>query len=115
MANGVAIVTGGSRGIGRAIVERLISDGFKVMTCGRGARPDDLVTAADWVQGDVSIPADATRIVENSNQQFGPVSVLVNNAGVQVEKTVSDSSDDDWDHVVGVNCRGVFNMSRAIS
>ena len=114
MAAKTAIVTGGSRGIGRAIVERLSGDGMEVLTCGRGSRPDDLPEAVAWVRADVSIPQDATRIVIETGQRFGPASVLVNNAGVQVEKTVADSTDEDWDLVVGVNCRGVFNMCRAV-
>ena len=49
-----AIVTGGSRGIGRAIVDRLRADGYNVVTCGRGARPDELPEAVLWVTADVS-------------------------------------------------------------
>ena len=109
-----AIVTGGSRGIGRAIVDRLLADGARVLTCGRGARPADLDPAALWVQGDVALPQDAARILAEAERAFGTVSILVNNAGVQVEKTVAESSDADWDLVVGVNCRGVFNMCRAV-
>jgi len=45
---------------------------------------------------------------------FGPATLLVNNAGVQVERTVADSTDDDWDKVVGTNCRGAFEMCRAV-
>ena len=114
MPDKTAIVTGGSRGIGRAIVERLSADGMKVLTCGRGQRPDDLPEAVAWVRADVSVPQDASRVVIETGQQFGPAVVLVNNAGVQVEKTVADSTDEDWDLVVGVNCRGVFNMCRAV-
>jgi NAD(P)-dependent dehydrogenase (short-subunit alcohol dehydrogenase family) len=109
-----ALVTGGSRGIGRAVVDRLHDDGARVLTCGRGSAPGDLPPDVRWVQGDVSEPADAERIVAEANIAFGPVSLLVNNAGVQVERSVRDSTDDDWDVVVGVNCRGVFNLCRAV-
>lgn len=113
MARHTAIVTGGSRGIGRAIVDRLVADGANVVTCGRGARPDDLPEPVVWAQTDVSATAAATRLIETANTAFGPVSLLVNNAGVQVEKTVADSDDADWDLVMNVNCKGVFNMCRA--
>lgn len=108
-----AIVTGGSRGIGRAIVNRLLADGYYVVTCGRGPRPDDLDAAVRWVQADVSLTGDAAYLIKDANTVFGRVSLLVNNAGVQVEKTVAQSDDDDWDLVMNVNCKGVFNMCRA--
>lgn len=109
----VAIVTGGSRGIGRAIVERLLADGADVVTCGRGTRPDGLPQAAVWVQADVSLTGDAARLIREASNAFGRVTLLVNNAGVQVEKTVAGSADSDWDLVMNVNCKGVFNMCRA--
>jgi meso-butanediol dehydrogenase/(S,S)-butanediol dehydrogenase/diacetyl reductase len=114
MPKRTAIVTGGSRGIGRAIVDRFLADGVAVLTCGRGGRPADLAAAALWMQGDVSIAADAERIVAEARRQFGTISVLVNNAGVQIEKTVAETTDADWDLVMGVNARGTFNMCRAV-
>ncbi len=109
-----AIVTGGSRGIGRGIVDRLLADGARVVTCGRGDRPTDLAPEVCWVRADVAVPDQAADVVRRANEVFGPVSLLVNNAGVVVERNVVDSTDDDWDLVVGVNCRGTFNMCRAV-
>ncbi|HET7069289.1 MAG TPA: SDR family oxidoreductase [Nocardioides sp.] len=109
-----ALVTGGSRGIGRAIVERLYADGSRVVTCGRGERPAYLPDDVHWVRADVADPGSVDRLVAEARQTFGQVSLLVNNAGVLVAKTVADSTDDDWDLQVGVNCRGVFNLSRAV-
>ncbi len=109
----MAIVTGGGRGIGAAIVERLHRDGHLVVTCGRGPRPGGLDEAVIWVQADVSRSAEANRLVAIAADQ-GEVAILVNNAGVQIEKTVRDTTDDDWSAVIDVNCRGVFNMSRAV-
>jgi len=114
MGQHTAVVTGGGRGIGRAIVDRLLYEGGRVVTCGRGDRPDDLPEAVTWVRADVSDPDDARRLVEVAIDSLEAVSLLVNNAGVQVERTVLDSTDDDWDLVVGVNCRGVFNTCRAV-
>lgn len=113
MTSRTAVVTGGGRGIGRAIVDRLCGDGTRVLTCGRGAAPSDLPPEVAWITADVSDSADAERIVGETNHAFGPVALLVNNAGVQLEKTVQDTTDDDWRRVIGTNCRGVFNLCRA--
>ena len=104
-----ALVTGGRQGIGRGIVTAFLAEGATVATCGRGRRPDGFPNAVDWHQVDV---ADAGQ-VEAMAVAVGAIDMLVNNAGVQVERTVVDSTDEDWDAVVGVNCRGVFNCCRA--
>lgn len=109
LAGKSALITGASRGIGRAIADRFIREGAQVVACGRGDRPEDLITEVEWIQADVTSTDDVARLVRDA----GYIDTLVNNAGVQVEKTVLDSTDDDWDLVMGVNARGVFNCSRA--
>ncbi|MGH6685018.1 MAG: SDR family NAD(P)-dependent oxidoreductase, partial [Pseudolabrys sp.] len=114
MRGKAAVVTGGSRGIGRAIVDRFVAEGVWVATCGRSTRPSNLADGVVWLQADVSSPSDAARIVAEATGRFGAVSILVNNAGVQIEKTVIETSDADWDLLMGVNARGTFNMCRAV-
>ncbi|MCA1186199.1 MULTISPECIES: SDR family NAD(P)-dependent oxidoreductase [unclassified Saccharopolyspora] len=109
-----ALVTGGSRGIGRAVVDRLRSAGARVLTCGRGARPADLPADVEWVSADLARTADVTALVAAANHAFGPISLLVNNAGIQVEKTTADSTDKDWAQVIDLNCRAVFATCRAV-
>ena len=109
-----AIVTGGNRGIGAAIVRRLHADGVSVLACGRGPRPPDLDPGVAWATGDVARPEDCAHIVNEARRLFGTIGILVNNAGVQLEKTVAGTTDDEWDAVVGTNCRGVFNMCREV-
>ena len=104
------VVTGASSGIGLAIEERFVAAGARVMTGSRSEPPDGL---GRWVRTDVSDPAQADALVAAAVEAFGGVDVVVNNAGVQVEKTVADTSDDEFDHVMGVNVRGVFNVCRA--
>lgn len=113
MSPTTALVTGGTRGIGAAIVARLLADGVQVITCGRGGRPPELPTPAFWVTCDVASPHQVRSLIEAAHTVFGPIDMLINNAGVQVERTVVESSDDDWDQVVGINARGVFNTCRA--
>ena len=108
----VAVVTGGSRGIGRAIVLRFLAEDAAVITCGRAQAPADLPDGADWVRADVSSSADVVGLRTYVIETYGRIDVLVNNAGVQVEKPVTESSDADWDAVMGTNAKGVFLCCR---
>ena len=108
-----AVVTGGSRGIGRAIVEHFLHEGAAVLTCGRGQRPADLTNTALWAKADVTDVNAVSRLVETARQTLGDIQILVNNAGIQIEKTIVDSSDEDWTNVIGTNAKGVFLCCRA--
>ena len=107
-----ALVTGGRQGIGRGIVERFLDEGARVMTCGRGERPADLSEAVLWETCDVSERADVDALTDRVVAEFGELHVLVNNAGVQIEKTIVETSDADWDALMGVNAKGVFLLCR---
>lgn len=104
-----ALVTGGRQGIGLGIVQAFMAEGAQVTACGRGPRPPDLPQGCGWVQADVSDPGQMAALEAACPAPH----ILVNNAGVQVEKTVAESSNADWDLVIGANCRGVFNCCRA--
>ena len=110
----VALVTGGSRGIGRAIVDRFRQEGARVITCGRGKRPDDLDTEIEWQRADVSSINDVQVLAAFIAQTFDRLDILVNNAGIQIEKTLLESSDEDWDQLMGVNAKGVFQCCREL-
>ncbi len=108
-----AVVTGGGRGIGLAIVEHFLSEGTEVLTCGRGARTDALPAKVLYEQLDVSQSAAVESFAQQAQSLLGGVDVLANNAGISIEKTVKDSSDADWEALMGVNAKGVFLCCRA--
>ena len=109
----IAIVTGGRQGIGRAIVDRFVAEGAQVMTCGRGPRPADLDAQVLWQTTDMADRDQVEALVEKTLAALGELSILVNNAGVQIEKTIVDTSDEDWAQLMGVNAKGVFLACRA--
>ncbi|MCJ8308069.1 MAG: SDR family oxidoreductase [Rhizobiaceae bacterium] len=104
-----ALVTGGRQGIGRAIAESFVREGASVIVCGRGGRPSDFPDALSWHQCDVADPNQTAQMIA----AIGTHDIVVNNAGIQIEKTVADTTDDDWDLLMGANARGVFNVCRA--
>jgi NAD(P)-dependent dehydrogenase (short-subunit alcohol dehydrogenase family) len=113
-----AIVTGGTRGIGRAISLALAQRGYGVVAVGRNRAADDDAAALSEgqvvvVQADVAQPADCERLVRTAVERFGRLDVLVNNAGVMHLGTVEATSVDAWDEVLAVNLRGAFLCIRA--
>ena len=117
----VAIVTGGSRGIGRAVAQCLAEDGASVVVSGRDrGRLDAAVkelealgVAALGIAADAAKREDCDRLVEAAKERFGRIDVLVNNAGMTRDQLLVRMKDDDWDQVLDVNLRGVFLMTRA--
>ena len=105
-----ALVTGARQGIGHAIATAFAREGAAVTVCGRGGRPDGIPESWTWCRCDVS---DADQVANLANEA-GALDIVVNNAGVQIEKTVVDTTDADWDHLMGANARGVFNVCRAL-
>jgi len=120
----VALVTGGSRGIGRATALRLAADGFDlaIVYAGNADRAADVVAelaqagaTARAYQCDVADPEAAKATVKAVLDDFGGVWALVNNAGVTRDGLMARMRDEDFDRVIAVNLKGAFNMVRALT
>ena len=118
----VALVTGGSRGIGLAIARALVADGVQVAVTGRSdahlsaARPK--IEAAgpgsvETLQADVRRHPDIKRAVDAAAARFGGLDILVNNAGVGVFTDVASMTPEQWTEVIETNLTGVFNACQA--
>ena len=119
MTNQVALVTGGSRGIGKAIVDRLAARGMKVAIGYSGGKEaaEEVAAAhpgATVHQGNIGERADCERVVQEVNDAHGRIDVLVNNAGITADKMMHKMEVDDWDRVVQVNLSGTFYMSHLV-
>ncbi len=118
----VALVTGGTGGIGTAICKRLADSGHKVATNYRNEE-----RAREWQQkmqahgyditlakGDVSTPEDGEAMVREVERQIGPVDILVNNAGITRDTTFHKMRPEQWSEVINTNLNSVYNVTRAV-
>jgi len=122
LANNIALVTGGSKGIGRAIGLALAEEGAHVVLAARS--PKELQDATDEIRKrgysassarvDISVEGQVQAVIEGTLERFGTIDILVNNAGVGVFKPVSEMSVAEFDTMWQVNMRGAFLMTRAV-
>ena len=119
-----AVITGGVRGIGKAIAEEFCRQGADVMLCYRSNDEAAAKTAEELKQygtrvellkGDVSDPAHADEAAKNAVELFGKIDILVNNAGITKDKLLVRMSPSDFDEVISANLNGSFYFLRAIS
>ena len=119
IAGKIAIVTGGTRGIGRAIAGRLLTEGAAVAICGRSAAHVDQAVAQmssgkGKIMGqaaDVSKVDDVRRFFETVDRKFGTVDYLINNAGLGIFKPVADLTPEEWHSMIDLNLSGVYYCS----
>lgn len=118
----VALVTGATRGIGRAIAERLLDEGARVAICGRSA--DSVARAVEELASqhggevigeaaDVSRLEDVNRLFAKVDERFGGLDVLVNNAGIGIFRKVAEISPEEWHRTVDLNLTGVYYCCHA--
>jgi len=121
MKGQVALVTGGIRGIGLAICERLMNRGVRV-AAGYSSNRDAARQFCDKYadhgvtihQGNIGRNEDCERVIAEVLEQHGQLDILVNNAGVTVDKTMRKMTPEEWDKVIHINLSGAFYLSRAI-
>jgi acetoacetyl-CoA reductase len=114
----VALVTGGTRGIGRAIVERLKADGMQVAAGYSGNDAAAEACARDLgvmvIKGNVGNFADCQQAAEAVTKELGPIDVLVNNAGITRDGVFHRMTGEQWSEVIRVNMDSLFNMTRQV-
>jgi len=120
MKDKVCVVTGGARGLGRAIAERFAEEGAKVVFAldVNDSAFADLEKGKTNIRGavvNVTDPVGIAAFVEKVKAEFGTINVLVNNAGITKDALIQKMTDADWSAVIAVNLTGVFNMTRAIA
>lgn len=116
----VVLITGAGVGIGRAAAIRFAKEGARVavnsLTPAHGQETLRLLQEAGgqgiYTQGDVSLAADARRMVEETVKTFGRIDILVNNAGIVLPGRVDNMAEDDWDRTIAVNLKGVYLVSK---
>jgi len=119
MTKQIALVTGASRGIGRAIAERLADDGFFVVgtatsDAGADAISDYLGENGKGIKLDVADAGSVADVIKTINDEFGTPTVLVNNAGITRDNLLMRMKDDEWDDIINTNLTSVFRMSKAV-
>lgn len=117
----VAIVTGASRGIGKAIAGALADAGYNLVLNYRTLTDDfeafvkSLKTSAVLVKGDVSNFDDAEKIIQTAKSSFGQIDLLVNNAGITKDNLILRMTEDDFDAVQSINLKGTFNCTKHVA
>ena len=122
LSDHVAIVTGGNRGIGKAIAARLAALGACVAICGRddqtlNATANELRATGARIhsqRADVTRTFDVDALIEQTEAALGPISILVNNAGMGLFGPVQDKSEQEWDIVMNTNLKSIFLVSRRV-
>jgi 3-oxoacyl-[acyl-carrier protein] reductase len=108
------LISGGSRGIGRACVELFAGKGFKVTSLSRTGKPDNAVDGVFYLQCDVKDPEAVKEAVSKAVEENGSVDVLISNAGISVSGLAQDFKYQDYRDVMDTNFGGLFNLASSV-
>ncbi len=123
LTNRTALVTGGSKGIGRAIAEGFASAGADLFLCARSEGPLEAAAAqiaaatgrrVEWLAADMAKRDDLERTASTALERFGHVDILVNNAGWNIPQPIDEIRDEDWNYLVELNLTSVMALTRAL-
>ena len=114
-----ALITGGTSGIGLAAAKLLIEDGYRVIVTGRNEERGEeavriLGVQAEYISCDVRSAADCTRLASIVRDRFGTLGVLINSAGIYLEKSIDATTEEDWTNVIDTNVKGTYFVTKAV-
>ncbi|MBM3794959.1 MAG: 3-oxoacyl-ACP reductase FabG [Acidobacteria bacterium] len=119
----VALVTGGSRGLGKAMARAYAEQGAGIMICSRNTSElreaareigEGLKVRVEWMTADLADRADTARLTQETLKRFGRVDVLVNNAGSNTPQRADEITDEAWDRIVELNLSGIMRLTRGL-
>lgn len=121
-SNKVAIITGSSRGIGRSIAIELAKNGFDIVVNNNIKTEEGIetvneikkITNAIFVMCDITDSIQVNRMIEDTISKFGRIDILINNAGIAIDKRFENMSLDQWNEVISVNLTGAFNCTKSV-
>ncbi len=122
LLNKTAVITGAAQGLGKEISRSLARDGFNIVINYNKSKKDaeilekelSVLTKTLTVKGDVSKFSNAQDVIKKSKKKFGRIDVLVNNAGIHIDSTVTKMTVNAWNDVINTNLGGVFNFTKAV-
>ncbi len=119
----VALITGGSRGLGKSIARAYAEHGAQILICSRGENElkaaaaeigAGLTTRVEWIAADLADRSEPQRLAAEALQRFGRVDVLVNNAGGNQPQRADQITDEAWDRIIELNLSGIMRLTRAL-
>ena len=108
------LISGGTRGIGKACVELFAKQGYKVSSLSRSGKPEDALESVNYYVCDIKDPEQVVKAVEAANNDSGAIDVVISNAGISISGLAQDMKYQDYREVIDTNFGGLFNMANAV-